>query len=117
MADQPDRDVVQVGSRDFQKYAGEWTANQTDLELIAAPGAGNYICIYDMVVSTGTAGTVLFEEGVATRLIGRVSLAANGGFVFNSARGLRLTANTSLTLTSTTGAGPLSVIFNYAILP
>lgn len=116
--DELGRQIVQIGSGEENYVAAEYTANQTDAELIAAPGAGLFIRIFDILVSTGTAGTVLFEEGTSTRLFGRISLAANGGWSFNSAKGVRLaTANTALTITTTTGAGPLAVTINYTIEP
>lgn len=116
--DQLGRQVVQIGSGEENYVAAEYTSNQTDASLIAAPGAGLYIRIFDILVSTGTTGTVLFEEGTSTRLFGRISLAASGGWSFNSAKGVRMaTANTALTITTTTGAGPLSVTVNYSIEP
>lgn len=111
------RQIVQLGSGEFNYLATEYTSSQTDASLISAPGAGLSIVIYDIVVSTGTAGTVLLEEGTTTRLFGRLSLAANGGWSFNSGKGVKLGANTALTITSTTGAGPLAVTVNYAIVP
>lgn len=111
------RQVVQIGSAESSYVAAEYTSNQTDTSLIAAPGAGLQIVIYDILVSTGAAGTVLLEDGTTTRLFGRLSLAANGGWQFNSSKGLRLTANQALTITTTTGAGPLAVTVNYAVLP
>lgn len=113
--DELGRLVTMPGSGEDNWAAAEYTTNQTDTQLIAAPGAGLAIRLYELVVSTGTAGTVLFEQGTATRLIGRVSLAANGGFVWSSARGLLLGANTALTVTTTTGAGPLAITISYTV--
>lgn len=109
--------VVSIGSPQTVYVAAEYTSNQTDASVIAAPGAGLQLVIFDITVSTGAAGTVLFEDGTATRLFGRLTLAANGGWQFNSPTGVRLTANQALTITTTTGAGPLAVTVNYAILP
>ena len=101
---------------DFTRYvAVEYTADQTEAEIIPSPGGGKTIVIWDIVVSTGAAGTVLFEVNGDTRLFGRLSLAANGGWSFNSTNGVRVGANKSLTLTSTTGAGPLSVHISYTL--
>ncbi len=104
-------------ARATEIVADERAANVTDLELIPAPPTGWRLVVYDIVANTGTAGTVLFEQGTGTRLIGRLSLGVNGTFTFNSTLGLRLAAATSLTVTTTTGAGPLVVTVSYATIP
>ncbi len=109
------RMVMQVGSGQFSDYAGEFTSNQTGASLITAPGAGLSIVVYDIVVSTGTAGKVTLLDDTTAKVV--VNLAANGGFVFNSAKGWKLTANKALKLTSTTVAGPLDIFVNYAVVP
>lgn len=97
--------------------AVEYAANVTDLELIPAPPAGWRLIVHTIVVSTDAAGTVLFEQGNATRFIGRLNFAADGSFVLDSPLGLRLAESTSLTMTTTTGAGPLAVTIGYATVP
>lgn len=110
------RQIVQLGSSEYTApVAQEYTTDQTDTSLIAAPGSNLRIVIWDIVVGAGSAGTVLLESGTATRLFGRISLAANGGWSFNSAKGFRLPANTSLTITSTGTINPLAVTVNYSI--
>lgn len=118
--DEMGRQVVQIGSGEDVYVSAEYTSSQTDTSLISAPGANLYIRIFDIVVSTGTAGTVLLEEDQASdaRLFGRISLAANGGWSFNSAKGIKFAfSNSALLITTTTGAGPLSITVNYCIEP
>lgn len=115
--DRGDRELGEVsinrGERNFVAF--EFNANQNLRTLIPAPGPGLSIVIYDLLASTGTAGTFLLQDNINNRLFGRISFAANGGWCFNSYFGFAVTANQSLVLTSTTGAGPLAVTINYAI--
>lgn len=111
------RQVIQVGAAERRFVANEYVVNQAFTEQIPAPGPNSQIMIYDVLVSTGTAGTALFLDGSGARLFGRMSFAANGGWCFNSAKGFAVTAGRSVTLTTTTGVGPLAVTINYAILP
>lgn len=113
--DREDRELGRInkGERHFVAY--EFSSNQTLRTLIPAPGEGLSIVIYDVLMSTGTAGTVLLQDNINNRLFGRMSFAANGGWCFNSYFGFAVTPHQSLVLTSTTGVGPLAVTINYAI--
>lgn len=107
--------IVQPGSGEFNDYAGEFTSNQTLTQLIAAPSGSLCIVVYDIVVATDTEGKVALLDDTTAKIV--VHLAANGGFVFNSAKGWKLTSNKPLRLTSTTGGGPLNIFINYAVAP
>lgn len=115
--DEVGRQVVQIGSGEDVYTAAEYTSNQTDAVVIAAPGASLALRIFDITVSTQVTGTVLFEDGTTTRLFGRLSLPAYGGWQFSSPKGVKLTANQALTITTTTGAGPLAVTVNSCVEP
>lgn len=93
--------------------AAEYTSDQSDAQVIATPGANKRLRLYDIVVSAGAAGTVLLESAGTTRLFGRLSLAANGGWSFNSSVGCPLTTNEALTITTTCGAGPVAISVCY----
>jgi hypothetical protein len=109
------RQIVQLGSGEDNFTApANFTSNQTDTSLIAAPGANLRIVIWDISISAATAGTVLLESGTTTKLW-FWTFAANGGWQFSSSKGFRLAANTSLTITSTGVINPLSITVNYTI--
>lgn len=82
-------------------------AGSTD--LVAAPGAGLRIFVVTIVVSMAAAGTIRFTEGTGpTNLTGDLDIALAGGFV-SIGDGVNPvlqtnTANSKLTVTSTTGA-------------
>lgn len=115
VVDREDRLLGRVNKGERHFVAFEFNANQALRTLIPAPGPGLSIVIYDLLASTGTAGTFLLQDNINNRLFGRISFAANGGWCFNSYFGFAVTPNQSLVLTSTTGAGPLAVTINYTI--
>jgi hypothetical protein len=96
--------------------AFEYTSNQTDTVLVAAPGVGRFIKVYDIIVVTGTEGNVLLESGADTRWAGRWPLLSGGGLTHSSVEGMDVPENTALTITTTTGAGPLAITIGYVII-
>jgi len=111
------RQVVQVGVgyKDFS--ATSYTSEQTNASLIAG-SAGLKLCVYDILVSTAASGTILLEESDGTtRVFGPLTLAANGGWQFNSAAGLELTSGCGLVATTACqGSSAVSVTVNYGVI-
>lgn len=103
--------------------AQDFAVAQTDIELVAAPGAGKAIELLAWKFSTDTAQALTLEDGDGT-LVDKQYAAANGGQIarmgFDSANddydnGARLVANKSLTFTSA-AAGNVSVGVLYSIV-
>jgi len=97
------------------KNANSADASGTE-EIIAAPGAGLSLVIEHLVVSSDSAISVTIGEGetagaVTTALIGPVTFAAGQSISFpvsGRTQGIKLTANTSLTVDAS-GAGNVNV--------
>mgnify|MGYP001566849584 CR=1 FL=1 len=81
--------------------------------LVPAPAAGTYVRVYDIIVSGSAAGTAFLEFGDGTAF-GPAILAANGGFVFNSTRGVR-TRGTALDILFNAASGSWGVSVNYIL--
>src|SRR5262245_33995423 len=90
-----------------------FTAGQTNGTLVAAPASGTYIRVYDIIVSGSAAGTAFLEFGDGTTF-GPIIAAANQGFVFNSARGVR-TRGTALDILFNAASGTWGVTVNYVL--
>ena len=90
-----------------------FTAGQANGTLIAAPAQGTFIRILDMMVSGSAAGTAAIVIGSGTIFAPGV-FAANGGFVFNSSRGVR-THGTSQDILFNSVSGTWGVSVNYSL--
>lgn len=90
-----------------------FTAGVTNGTLVPAPSQGTYVRVYDILVSGSAAGTAFLEFGDGTAF-GPVILAANGGFVFNSGRGVR-THGTSHDILFNAASGSWGVSVNYSL--
>lgn len=109
--DQQGRQVIQVGAGTIEPLGtlfGGAGANGT----MRAGAAGSYMRIHDIVVSGSAAGTFRLLEDTTTR-VGPLFLAANGGWNFNSATGLKLTT-AGASLVAAWSAGSWSVMINYS---
>jgi hypothetical protein len=109
--------VVTVGVASTATATACYAVNQSDAALITG-SVGLIIRIFDIVVSTGASGLVNFEQSDgSTRVFGPLSLAAQGGWSFNSAVGYPLTSGCGLVVSSSTGTGPLGIAVNYGTIP
>lgn len=90
-----------------------FTGGVTNGTLIPAPAQGTYVRVFDMMVSGSAAGTAFVEFGDGTAFVPGV-FAANGGFVFNSARGVR-THGTSHDILFNAASGTWGVSVNYSL--
>ena len=90
-----------------------FTGGVTNGTLIPAPSSGTYVRVFDLIVSGSAAGTarVLLGDGTA---FGAGVFAANGGYVFNSARGVR-THGTSHDILFSAAAGSWGVSVSYTL--
>ncbi len=86
---------------------------QTDTSLVAAPGAGKYVVVDSVFVSTDTQQTVSFESGTST-LKWRQYAAANGGHLASYREMFECDVNEALTYTSS-AAGNVFVAIKYHI--
>lgn len=104
----------------FDGTAGSVTADysavQTNTELIAAPGADTAIYLTDIIISAGAAGTVKIVRNTASAadVISPLTLAANGGAVINLQTPIKITDNQNVGITTTT-TDDLSVTLSYFI--
>jgi hypothetical protein len=100
-------------------YVGEgffgttFTGAVTNGTLVAAPGAGTSVRVYDMLVNGSAAGTAFFEFGDGTTF-GHVFLAANGGWAFNSSKGVKTRA-ANLDILFNASSGTWGVAVSYAL--
>lgn len=84
--------------------SADYASAQTNVSVIAAPGASLSIYITDIMLSNGaTAGNVTLLDGSGGTVKWEAYPAINGGAVLTGLRQpIKLTANTALCLTSTT---------------
>lgn len=94
-------------------FGSVFTAAVTNGTLVPAPGAGTFVRMWDVVVSGSAAGTAFLELGDGTPF-GHVFTAAQGGFAFNSAKGVRTNAANQDILFNC-GAGSWGVSINYSL--
>lgn len=92
------------------RFTGAGATNGT---LVPAPSAGTYVRVWDVVVSGSAAGTAFLELGDGT-IFGPVFTAANGGWSFNSAKGVR-TNGTAQDVLFNYSAGTWGVSVNYTL--
>jgi len=90
-----------------------FTAGQANGTLVAAPAQGTFVRVWDMMVSGSAAGTAMIVIGNGTIFAPGV-FAANGGFVFNSSRGVR-THGTSQDIMFNSTSGTWGVSVNYSL--
>lgn len=90
-----------------------FTGGVTNGTLVPAPAQGTYVRVFDLIVSGSAAGTAFLEFGDGTAF-GPGIFGANGGFVFNSARGVR-TRGTSYDILFNAAAGSWGVSVNYSL--
>lgn len=103
-----------VGAATGENFFGTlFTGGVTNGTLVPAPAAGTYVRVFDMMVSGSAAGTAFVEFGDGTAFVPGV-FAANGGFVFNSARGVR-THGTAQDILFNAAAGTWGVSVNYSL--
>lgn len=106
--------VRQTFAQPFENFFGTlFTGGVTNGTLVAAPASGTYVRVFDMMVSGSAAGTAFIELGDGTAFVPGV-FAANGGFVFNSARGVR-THGTSQDVLFNSAAGTWGVSVSYTL--
>jgi hypothetical protein len=109
------RAMVPTGTALGEQFFGTiYTAAANDATLIAAPGAGTFVRIYDILVSGSAAGTVRLLDNAEGTAYGHLHLAANGGWNFNSSRGVRSRAANRAVLLDCT-AGTWGIMINYAL--
>lgn len=88
-------------------------AGATNGTLVPAPASGTYVRVWDVVVSGSAAGTAFLELGNGT-IFGPVFTAVNGGWSFNSAKGVR-TNGTAQDILFNYSAGTWGVSVNYSL--
>ena len=104
----------------FDGTAGSVTADysavQTNTELIAAPGADTAIYLTDIIISAGAAGTAKIVRNTASAadVISPLTLAANGGAVINLQTPIKITDNQNVGITTTT-TDDLSITLSYFV--
>jgi hypothetical protein len=96
-----------------QFFGTLFTGGVTNGTLVPAPGVGTFTRVYDIMVSGSAAGTAFLEFGDGTAFAPGV-FAANGGFVFNSARGVRTKA-ANMDILFNSAAGSWGVTVNYIL--
>ncbi len=108
-------EVYEIRCKDYKHYffSGEYTANQTALSVIAAPGAGKQIVLnYVAQRSSANSGVSYLNSGAmkfgnmyfsAQNSLGAVSVEVECG------------DNTAVTLTTTTGSSPFYIALMYHI--
>lgn len=94
-------------------FGTRFTAAVTNGTLVPAPASGTYIRVWDVMVSGSAAGTAFLELGDGT-IFQPVYLAANGGYVMSSAKGIR-TNGTAQDILFNSGAGSWSVSISYTL--
>jgi len=94
----------------------DYSAVQTNTELIAAPGASKAIYLTDIIISAGAAGTVKIVRNTASAadVISPLTLADNGGAVINLQTPIKITDNQNIGVTSTTSDN-FSVTLSYFV--
>lgn len=107
------RTLAATGGLGESSFGTLFTGGVTNGTLVPAPPAGTYVRVYDIIVSGSAAGTAFIEFGDGTVFAPGV-FAANGGFVFNSARGVR-TRGTSYDILFNAAAGTWGVSVNYIL--
>lgn len=80
--------------------SNEYTTQQTDVTVKAAPGAGLSLYITDIYLGVNGAVTVTLEEGTTTLKWRYYATAAGDGVSLNFSTPIKLTANTALTITT-----------------
>ena len=106
--------VRQTYAQPYERFFGTmFTAGQTNGTLVPAPASGTYIRVFDVVVSGSAAGTAFLELGDGTAF-GAGVFAANGGYVFNSSRGVR-TNGTAQDILFNAQAGTWGVSISYLL--
>ena len=94
---------VAVAAKTIWSATDNQAAAQTDTELVAAPGAGLFLYVTDIIISNGaTAGSVKLVEKTAssTDIVELMYFAINGGCVINLATPIKLSENENLGYTS-----------------
>ncbi len=106
--------VRQTYAQPYERFFGTmFTAGQTNGTLVPAPAAGTFTRLFDVVVSGSAAGTAFLELGDGTPF-GAGVFAANGGFVFNSSRGVR-TNGTAQDILFNAASGTWGVTVSYLL--
>jgi hypothetical protein len=98
-------------------YYADFSAAQTDTQLVAAPASGLSIYVTDIVISNGaTAGTVIIEEDTASAKTAKFKLypGINGGCALHFNQPIKLTAEKNLGVLSAT-VTTHSVLIGYFI--
>ena len=86
----------------FLGKAASTTAALTNQSVQAAPGAGKYLVVRQIILSNeGTANSFALLDGSGgTSLLGTIYLGANQTLTYRFLRPYRLTANTALCVTT-----------------
>lgn len=87
----------------FFQSAAEYTTQQTDTSLVAAPGSGKALYLTDVVIVCNAAVTVTLESGASTTMIRHYGDAQGSGLAHSYHVPLKWTGNEAMTLT-TSGA-------------
>ena len=72
-------------------------------ELLAAPGAGFYICVFKVLVTVATSGVVALEDGGASRRWAAYIAAGRVGTDYDQCGLFKLPENSSLNFVGTAG--------------
>lgn len=87
----------------FHNATKVFATQQTDAELVAAPGAGKHLHLTDVIITTDGSVDVTIEAGGSTVLVKHYSDGQGSGVAHAYHCDIKLAANTSITLT-TSGA-------------
>lgn len=94
---------VAVAAKTVWSATDNQSSAQTNKELIAAPGAGLYLYLTDIIISNGaTAGSIKLVEktGTPADIAELMYFAINGGCVINLETPIKLSVNENLGYTS-----------------
>jgi hypothetical protein len=84
----------------FHNATKRFTLQQTDAELVAAPGSGKHLYLTDVIIICNAAVDVLIEAGGSTILVEHYGDAQGSGLAHTYHANIKLAANTAITLTT-----------------
>lgn len=94
-------------------FGTRFTGAVTNGTLVPAPSAGTFVRVWGLIASGSAAGSAFFELGDGT-IFGAIFTAANGGMVYNSAKGIR-TNGTAQDVFFNCAAGTWGVSVEYTL--
>ncbi len=84
----------------FHNSTKVFATQQTDTVLVAAPGASKHLYLTDIIIIVDDAVDVTIEENGSTVLLKHYADAQGSGVAHTFHANIKLTANTSITLTT-----------------